>query len=492
MTRERTRLTLALLFSLLIHALLFSLTFGGQGLGLTGFAFRFPWQDRRIEAPDLRVVLVPVQVKAPETAVTPDAEPLQQGRAEQPVAGGFALTPPVSPALTPRRTTAAIVAGTHSSEGVNPGSGAASGAAPAKTPLRAVRPGGTAPPPVPESAVIASARSDEPTWVVPVTPAVPTPVIPTAPSASSSETAMPPLRDTANEARAQIDEEARERAVEQVGLDRARQDARRQAEQMEAARQEAERQAAAQKEVARQEAERQAAAQKEVARQEAERQAAARQEATRQETARQEAERQAAAQQEVARQESEQKAAARQEAARQEAAQQEAARQAAAQQEAARQEAEEKREVRLRAIGRQLDEEAARRDAASAASRPLPSSSGLRRYRLFGRADANAELILYVEAWERKIQLNMTFDMVREAAKLPHTNPMVTVAIRSDGSVESVTFVLSSGVVAIDEAIRRIVRSQEHYQAFPPDLVREFDVIEIRRTWSFDMAIRLY
>jgi len=99
---------------------------------------------------------------------------------------------------------------------------------------------------------------------------------------------------------------------------------------------------------------------------------------------------------------------------------------------------------------------------------------------------------LYVEAWERKIQLNMTFDMVREAAKLPHTNPMVTVAIRSDGSVESVTFVLSSGVVAIDEAIRRIVRSQEHYQAFPPDLVREFDVIEIRRTWSFDMAIRLY
>ncbi len=296
MTHERTRLPLALLFSLLIHALLFSLTFGGQALGLTGFALRFPWQDRRVEAPDLRVVLVPVQVKAPEAAITPNAEPLQQGQTEQPVVGGFALTPPASPALTPRRTTAAIVAGTHSSERVNPRPGTASGAAPAKTPLRAVRPGGTAPPPVPETAVIASARSDEPTWVVPVTPAVPTPVIPTAPSASSSETAMPPLRDTANEARAQIDEEARERAVEQVGLDRARQDARRQAEQMEAARQEAERLAAAQQEVARQESEQQAAAQ--------------------QEAARQEAERQAAAQQEVARQEAEQQAAARQEAAR--------------------------------------------------------------------------------------------------------------------------------------------------------------------------------
>ena len=86
----------------------------------------------------------------------------------------------------------------------------------------------------------------------------------------------------------------------------------------------------------------------------------------------------------------------------------------------------------------------------------------------------------------------MTFDMVRDAAKRPHADPLVTVAIRSDGSVESVTFVMSSGVAEIDEAIRRIVHSQVPYQAFPPGLAREFDVIEIRRTWHFDMAIRLY
>jgi TonB family protein len=82
--------------------------------------------------------------------------------------------------------------------------------------------------------------------------------------------------------------------------------------------------------------------------------------------------------------------------------------------------------------------------------------------------------------------------MVREAAKQPHTDPLVTVAIRSDGSVESVTFVQSSGVAAIDEAIRRVVDSQRPYQVFPPGLAREFDVIMIRRTWHFDMAIRLY
>jgi TonB family protein len=111
---------------------------------------------------------------------------------------------------------------------------------------------------------------------------------------------------------------------------------------------------------------------------------------------------------------------------------------------------------------------------------------------LLGRTDANAELILYAEAWERKIHLNTPIETVRELAQRPHTPAMVTVAIRSNGSVESVTFVSSSGSPDIDEAIRRIVRSHENYPPFPPALAREFDVIEIRRTWRFDSAIRLY
>ena len=68
----------------------------------------------------------------------------------------------------------------------------------------------------------------------------------------------------------------------------------------------------------------------------------------------------------------------------------------------------------------------------------------------------------------------------------------MTVALRSDGSVESVTFVRASGVAALDDAIRRIVHSQAPYPAFPPGLAREFDVIELRRTWHFDLAVRLY
>ena len=91
----------------------------------------------------------------------------------------------------------------------------------------------------------------------------------------------------------------------------------------------------------------------------------------------------------------------------------------------------------------------------------------------------------------RKIEMNMTFDMVRDAVKQPHTRPVVTVAVRADGSVEKVSFVVSSGVAAIDDLVRKVIASQAPYGAFPPALARQYDVIEIRRTWIFDMAIRL-
>ncbi|TXC66797.1 TonB C-terminal domain-containing protein [Piscinibacter aquaticus] len=111
--------------------------------------------------------------------------------------------------------------------------------------------------------------------------------------------------------------------------------------------------------------------------------------------------------------------------------------------------------------------------------------------RLWGRTDSNPERIEYAEAWERKIQFNTPVETVRALSKRPHTPPMVTVAIRSDGSVESITFVTSSGVAEIDDAIRRIIEAQRPYPRFPPLMARDVDVIEIRRSWYFSDAVRL-
>ena len=145
-------------------------------------------------------------------------------------------------------------------------------------------------------------------------------------------------------------------------------------------------------------------------------------------------------------------------------------------------------------MGRILNEESAKRDAASnnKGTSGLPLSwSVARRARLWGRSDPNTELVEYAEALSRKIQFNTAVEIVRELAKKPHTNPMVTMAVRSDGSIESVIFVVSSGSAEVDEAIRRIVQTHANYPAFPAALARDYDVVEIRRTWHFDVAIRM-
>ena len=100
--------------------------------------------------------------------------------------------------------------------------------------------------------------------------------------------------------------------------------------------------------------------------------------------------------------------------------------------------------------------------------------------------------MMYAEGWRQKIELNAPLERLREARSQAHVDPLVTVALRSDGSVESVVFNRSSGVPAIDDAIRDIVQRLGPYTQFPPDVAREYDVIEIRRVWTVDSAVRLF
>lgn len=499
MRTERRRLTLTLLLSLALHALLLSLTFGSEQFGLPGLGF--PWRERRIEVPDLSVTLMPVPVKV--------TEPPAQSTIEKTVADEPALTPPVttpppqSRAAEPNVFRAEVLAETTPTAKAE--ADVAPRAVPAKAPLRTDVPVDVAPAPVPAPEVIAVERSNTPTFSVPPPPPVPTPVIVAAtsvPSPPSPETVIPaPQSEVAQKP---VEPEVRERAVEVTKPDPSEREtqAKRQADQLEAARAEAAQREAAREVAARVEAARIEAARIAAARLESEQREATRMESERREVARQAAAKQDAQRQETARQEAARAEAARQaarEIARRESERQEAVRQAAAQKEAARiqeeKEEDARRDARRQAMGRILNEEAARREAAEKAARAqstLPLSiSTARRARLWGRADPNGELVEYAEAWARKIQFNTPVDTVRDLAKRPHTNPMVTVAIRRDGSVESVTFVLSSGVAEVDEAIRRIVQSLVPFQAFTPGMALEYDVIEVRRTWHFDVGVRL-
>lgn len=145
MSADRRRLTFALLFSLLIHALLLSLTFGGQGLGLPGFGF--PWEERRVEVPDLRIVILPTPVTAAEPAVSSVDESRLQASIEQVVAGEPTQTASPPPAPAPEKTADAVkpktrrAAATKPKAETSPEPDPTAGAAADEAPVPAEEPG---------------------------------------------------------------------------------------------------------------------------------------------------------------------------------------------------------------------------------------------------------------------------------------------------------------------------------------------------------------
>ncbi|UUZ49392.1 TonB family protein [Massilia sp. B-10] len=108
-----------------------------------------------------------------------------------------------------------------------------------------------------------------------------------------------------------------------------------------------------------------------------------------------------------------------------------------------------------------------------------------------GASERDLSLRMYVESWRQKIERNGGINYPRSWADEVRIDPLVSVAVRSDGSVEDVTIITSSGRADMDEAVRRIVRVNARYSPFPPVIAQRYDVIEIRRIWRFDDNLKL-
>jgi protein TonB len=92
----------------------------------------------------------------------------------------------------------------------------------------------------------------------------------------------------------------------------------------------------------------------------------------------------------------------------------------------------------------------------------------------------------YVEDWRSKIERvgNLNYPEAARQLKL-YGNLLLTVSIRSDGSVENVEINRSSGQKVLDAAAVKIVQMAAPYAAFPADIKRDTDVLHITRTWMF-------
>ena len=102
---------------------------------------------------------------------------------------------------------------------------------------------------------------------------------------------------------------------------------------------------------------------------------------------------------------------------------------------------------------------------------------------------ANAEeyrFARYVEDWRLKVERigNLNYPEAARQMKL-YGSLLLNVAIKSDGSLESVEVKRSSGQRILDAAAVKIVEMGAPYAPFPPDVKRDTDVLNITRTWTF-------
>ena len=91
----------------------------------------------------------------------------------------------------------------------------------------------------------------------------------------------------------------------------------------------------------------------------------------------------------------------------------------------------------------------------------------------------------YVENWRQKVERVGTLNYPEAAKGKLYGSLLLTVFIKSDGSVDKVEINRSSGHKILDDAARRIVTMAGPYAAFPPEIARDTDILEISRTWRF-------
>jgi protein TonB len=91
----------------------------------------------------------------------------------------------------------------------------------------------------------------------------------------------------------------------------------------------------------------------------------------------------------------------------------------------------------------------------------------------------------YVEDWRLKVERVGTLNYPEAARGKLYGSLVLSVSIQSDGSVQKIEINRSSGHKVLDDAARRIVQMASPYAAFPADIRRDTDIIEITRTWTF-------
>ncbi len=102
------------------------------------------------------------------------------------------------------------------------------------------------------------------------------------------------------------------------------------------------------------------------------------------------------------------------------------------------------------------------------------------------KSSADAE---YLHRWTQKVELLGNENFPRAALDNNIFGSLrLSVLVNSDGSVERVEILKSSGYPVLDQAAVQIVRLASPFDAFPPEILKSADQLDIIRTWRFEIT----
>jgi protein TonB len=103
----------------------------------------------------------------------------------------------------------------------------------------------------------------------------------------------------------------------------------------------------------------------------------------------------------------------------------------------------------------------------------------------FGVNAVGVHYARYVADWAGRIEQIGTERYPSEARGRQYDSLIITVEIDRHGNVVDVVINKKSKYEALNRAVKQIVYAGQPYEAFPPEMAREGDILQIVRTWTF-------
>jgi protein TonB len=108
------------------------------------------------------------------------------------------------------------------------------------------------------------------------------------------------------------------------------------------------------------------------------------------------------------------------------------------------------------------------------------------RRRFIGARTQEFRFARYIEDWRAKVERvgELNYPQAARNQKI-YGEMVVTVSIKSDGSLDRVEINRPSGHRILDAAALRIVQLSAPFAPFPADIARDTDILNITRIWFF-------